>query len=382
VSSLNWITKSLSIFLLFLSISPAPIGKLQLIPFPREQITAQTINRIALLNSFPISEDDHAEIQAVRFNRSMDIVYVGDTTGTFSSWAIPQGTRYQYSFTANEFGIDPVDSIAVSPNDDYVAVAYSSGTINVFDLQILPIHNTLLLRPADPLPFGSPPVEFSPSSILAFGLPYLDDWVGRTRSYVRLWNIDDMTIISLPLTQPVQALAFSSDSRLLAIGYGHQIQLWDMVTDQNIASIDLRNDTGEWNVVSLAFSPDGNMLAAGSIGIYASTNSYAFVWQVSDLIQNSTSSSPENAIYRLWHEDSVNDVDFSVDSTLLVSASGSGTIGGIRIWAVSTNPGISQEPLLMLAEGDMYSLDVSEWYIAAGGRDGLVRIWGIVNPGE
>ncbi len=380
MSSLSQTIKHSSSLILLFVILRASIGQSQSIIFPSEQITVQTINRITLLNSFPVSDSGNIEITALQVNYPMDIVYVGDTSGTLSSWTIPQGNQYLYSFTANEAGIDPVGSIAVSPNNNYVAAAYNSGTVNVFDLRIFPIHNSLQLQSIGASPFYSSSLEFSPSGILAFSMPRLDDHTNSTYSSVRLWDMDSMVISSIPITEPIQALAFSSDNRVLAIAYGHQIQLWDMVTGESIASIDLRNDSGEWNVVSLVFSPDGNMLAAGTIGVFASTNSYVFVWQVSDLIQNPSNSSTENATHLLWHGDRVNDIDFSVDSTLLVSASGSGTVGGVRVWDVSANLEREQEPLLVLAEGDAYSVDVAEWFIVAGGRDGLVRVWGISNP--
>ena len=70
----------------------------------------------------------------------------------------------------------------------------------------------------------------------------------------------------------VMAVAFSPDSKTLATGGDFSIKFWDMATGQNIGTItpkdrDPKHDspgTGTM-VYSLAFSPDGSLLAVGAL---------------------------------------------------------------------------------------------------------------------
>ena len=79
----------------------------------------------------------------------------------------------------------------------------------------------------------------------------------------RLWNVETGTQIQVLTghTNWVSSVAFSPDGKLLASGsYDNTIRLWNVETGEPIQVL-AGHTTG---VISVAFSPDGKLLASGS----------------------------------------------------------------------------------------------------------------------
>ncbi len=79
--------------------------------------------------------------------------------------------------------------------------------------------------------------------------------------------------IDLPITLqnmghyiPDQVISFSPDGNLLAIGY-ENIIIWDFSKNKIVEWI--HNDISDFNIVNLAFSPNGKTIVATSMGGYA-----------------------------------------------------------------------------------------------------------------
>ena len=80
---------------------------------------------------------------------------------------------------------------------------------------------------------------------------------------VRLWDVATGRQVGHGFgsgSPSTASVAFSPDGKILAIGtYGGSVQLWDVATGQQIGSL----DTHSGQVNSVAFSPDGKTLATG-----------------------------------------------------------------------------------------------------------------------
>ena len=163
----------------------------------------------------------------------------------------------------------------------------------------------------------------------------------------------------------VNTVAFSPDGHLLAAAYADgYVRLWNPVTGQAAGS-PVPVDTGPGGGVNgVAFSPDGTLLAT------ADTAGYVRLW-------NPATGRPAGAPFLAVTTGGVNGVAFSPDGTLLATA---GVDGAVRLWNLVTRRAVGA-PLLASTSprggGGVYGVAFSPdgKLLAAADADGYVRVW-------
>ncbi len=158
----------------------------------------------------------------------------------------------------------------------------------------------------------------------------------------------------------MRVLSIAISPRHLAAGYRDgKLVLWNRETWREAAVI--RDQTSF--LAALAFSPDGQMLAAGGL------NHVINLWQVDTLIANAERHLPlRPALTLRGHSQRISAVEFSSDGRALVSASGDGTA---KVWQLSTQADSSvlretQRPIWFSSDGTR---------LIALHRDGQLHQW-------
>ena len=190
-------------------------------------------------------------VDSIAFSPDGETLASGSWNNKVGLWDVESGVLRQ---TLNGHGMS-VGSVAFSPNGMTLASGSFGGTAHLWDVGNGVLRQTLTLNEHE-LRGHVHSVVFSPDGrVLAGGNPY---------GTIGLWDVESgvlrQTLEGKRRSDKKRSLAFSPDGNMLAINADETVRLWDVHTGSLLKTL-----TGHADVVlGVAFSPGGEMLASGS----------------------------------------------------------------------------------------------------------------------
>ena len=205
------------------------------------------------------------KVDSISFSPDGKLMATGSETGPVLFWSTENWQETHLNLDDNLGGRD----IVFSPNGTYLVSMNKQKTIQVWDINS---GKVLLKLDASPYWFGC--AIFSPDSTkLAIGTAGYEK-NGDLKNFqagIQIWDVASSKLITTLVGHPyssadqvgneVVALAYSPDGKILASSggyYDNKIHLWDTETWQQTSII------AEHGIYNILFSPDGNTLFTSS----------------------------------------------------------------------------------------------------------------------
>ncbi len=300
-----------------------------------------------IIAKFDAHTNNH--VTSVSFSPDSKILISGSFDGTIKLWDVAIRRPITTLRTGSVF------SLALSPDGTMIAIG-SNHRVDLWDIatekNITPLEWSILHYVHS--------VAFSPDGTMVAAGAGHDSGGGGT---VRLWDVatgENIANLEGDMSY-VWSVTFSPDGTTLAIGSEQGIILWDIST-KNFDTL-----TGYTRRVnSVKYSPDGTILALGTGGDYETAASFLggriYVWEVPSW---STIATLEG------HFAGALSVAFSPDGMILASGALDHTV---RLWDVATGINIATfEAHTEVVRSVAFSPDGT--ILASGAGDGKVMLW-------
>lgn len=215
-----------------------------------------------------------------------------------------QSSQLLYTLTGHN---SEVNSLAISPNKQILVSGDNQGQAMIWNLRTGQIANTITRsRPNQSNPITSVAITSNGQTLIT-----------GSNQGIELWDINTgRLVLSLPESGDANAIAISPDSRTLVSGHlDNTVRVWDLRNGNLVHNL----QAGErgFIVESVAISPDGNTIAAG-------TYREIRLWNLERGIRQRTIVAHCDLCY-------VYDLAFTPDGRGIVSTSEDGT----KIWNIA-----------------------------------------------
>ena len=282
--------------------------------------------------------------------------------GSVRLWNVrdPQHPRLAATVTPG-----PGSELAYSPDGKLLAVSTARS------LELWTVANGLSLLSSTPVESADPrsgrkqwPIAFSPKGNMVA--------TGSADGRVGLWNVSDprhpASAGSLPpLGAAINAVAFSPDSATLAVAGGSRVRLWD-VRDPGRPTP--RAVLAAESALSVAFSPDGRLLAAGGAQEQVS------LWNVA----HPSRAVAKTAGFIPYPHGDIDSVAFRPGDNVFVATD---TAGETSIWTYNGSPdhtSAEQNGLPDAAHPDSVAFSPNGRQLVTGDLGGTADIWIVPAP--
>lgn len=321
-------------------------------------------------------------INKVLFLGDNDTVISGSDDFQIMFWDVPSGKLKGQLAAAKK-----INDMALSSDNQYLAVALNNATLQVWDVAKKQVLNTIADQKV-----------LAPFTFITF-LPSDNNLLtASTDGYVRIWNIFGSEYIwestsadqkgSLTALNPIKTVAVAPSGSKFVVGYeSGVIDVWDLTTKKK----DLSKDLGSQSINRMVISPNDQVLAfqkgtsfvelmsvqdarqntvlTGTIprGNPISPDNQTITLQVGDLQLYSLSTIAPQPIFTLYDFPANGLINYSPDSKLVSAFSG----GLLNYW--STGSGQQLAPSLKKIQGrciTIYRQDDS--FILAATENGII----------